>query len=160
MRDVFALPSPQPSGWGISLFKRVIAVAAVAATVVAGAAPARAATVTVRLRLSAGAYTAAFKTCAVSVPSGATGVGVLSAAVSGGCIAGYTVTNAGQYLTCVDPGAASICEIGGGLVTFWAVYDNGVPSDGIGVFRASAGRELGLSYTNFATCPTYPDCPL
>jgi len=162
MRRILALPSSQPSGWGFLIQKRrVAAVAIIAGVLAGGAVPARAANVSVTLRLSVGAYSAAVKTCAVTVPSGATGGTVLSNAVAQGCIAGYETDAGGAYVTCVDPGAASICQIGDGLVTFWAVYEDGRTSEiGIGGFHAAAGKELGLSYTNFLTCPTYPDCPL
>lgn len=165
MRSILALPSPQPSGWGFAFFKRTafvrtVAAFALVAAVVAGASPAAAANVTVTLRLSAGAYAAAFETCNVSVVAGGNGRAVLSAAVASGCIDSYQTSFGGAYLTCVDPGAAELCELGSGLVTFWAVYEDGVMSDGIAAFRAAAGKELGLSYTNFLTCPQYPNCPL
>ncbi|HVL89112.1 MAG TPA: hypothetical protein VM841_02635 [Actinomycetota bacterium] len=163
MRDVFALSAPQPStGWGFRFSKR-IALAMLMVVALGGAVPAHAANVTVKVRIAAGGHAGAIKDCAaVSVPAGANGLTVLGAAVAQGCIKSFQTASGGAYVTCIDPGQASLCEVAGGLVTFWAVYDNGRASTtGISGFAASQGRELAFAYTNFLTCfATYPSCPL
>lgn len=140
----------------ILAFSALLAVAALAA-------PAHAANVTVKLRISAGGYAAALVQCdGLSVPDGANGVSVLQAATSKGCIGGFKTTTFafGTYVTCVTVNV-EVCEQAGGLATFWAYYKNGaMATTGIDQFNAKAGNELALAYTNFATCPTYPDCPL
>ncbi|HEX9696566.1 MAG TPA: hypothetical protein VGB64_09685 [Actinomycetota bacterium] len=125
-------------------------------------APAHAATVTVAVRIAAGGHAAAIKDCpAVSVPAGANGGAVLTAAVAQGCIRSFQTHSSGAYVTCIDPGATPVCEIGDGLVAFWAVYEDGdVSETGISGFTAAQGKELAFAYTNFLACPTYPDCPL
>lgn len=156
MRKRFAFSIPSPRGGGFLLAAVIVASSAML--------PAQAANVTVGLRVSLGGYAASIVDCDVSVAQGANGSAVLAAADRAGCIASYqtgTFTGFGTYVQCIDPNAISICEQGGGLVTFWAYYKNGANQVlGIDAFNAAAGDELALIYTNFATCPTYPECPL
>lgn len=161
MQDTFALLNPQPSGWGFRFTKRIAI--AMLTVLIAGIGPASAATTwtTMTFRVSVGGQSGEVRVCtALPVQVGANGKQVLDAAVGAGCINGYKTNAAGTYVTCIDP-RVELCEIGGGLATFWAVYEDGAPSEtGIGGFRAAPGKTLTFAYTNFLACPTYPDCPL
>lgn len=157
MRKLSAFTSPRPYGGGFLLFGAL-------AVMLFASVPARAANVTVNLKLGAVGYEVPVKHClSLSVPAGAGGAAVLNAAVAARCIDSYKTQSFGgsTFVTCVDPGPAEICQQGDGLVSFWAYYKNGyTQTASIDRFNAAAGDELGLVYTNFLVCPTYPDCPL
>ena len=107
-------------------------------------------TVPVTLRLSAAEPVASvhYKTCAVSVASGADGLDVLQAATTSGCISGYETQNFGfgEFVTCID----GIC---GTDATYWRMTENGTYTTyGVSDFSADSGDELGFSYTQWATC--------
>lgn len=160
MRNVLALSAPQPStGWGFRISKR-IALAMLMVAAIGVAVPAHAATVSMTLRIAAGGNPGAVKTCPVSVPAGANGKAVLDAAVASRCITSYQTNSGGAYLTCIDPGAAPVCEVGDGLVTFWAIYVDGRTAEqGILGFSAAQGRQLTFAYTSWLACAaTYPNC--
>lgn len=121
-------------------------------------APARADT-EVRFQLSVGLASPpapAIADCAV-VPSSQGGLAVLDAAVESGCIDAYkteTYPGLGAYVSCVTPhGLPELCQQGGGVVTFWALWVNDeAAQSGISSLTFAAGDELELSYTNFLTC--------
>lgn len=115
-----------------------IALLAALATVPAAAGSA-AVTVTLDVDLAGEDY----KTCAVSVPSGATAGDVLDAAVADGCLVLWTYETYpgfGRYVTCID----AFC---GAVATYWAFYTDGRYSDlGIDSVRVYGGETLRFNY--------------
>jgi hypothetical protein len=123
---------------------------AVPATAKAKSASTTSSTVSVTLRISVGEPHASqqYKSCGVSVTTGANGVAVLLAAKNAGCISGYTVTPStyGNYVSCID----NICET---PATYWRMTENGsLTSYGVDGFVAAAGDVLGFSHAEWVTC--------
>lgn len=128
--------------------KILVSVAAVAALAVgAWAMPSSASTiVNATLRVSHYQYSNVVKDCAVSVPEGSSGIAVLSAAVSSGCISSYVAveTSFGNYISCID----GLCEQ---AVLYWAMRENCQFTDyGVDDFHADEGDELSFTYETWA----------
>lgn len=124
----------------------IAAILAVAASV----APAHAAQVQVTLDLSALEPVARveYAKCGVSVAANSDGIAVLEAAKNTGCIDSYeiTATSFGPYVSCID----GICD---SAATYWRMTVDGQYSlVGVADFKATAGKVLGFSYTQWATC--------
>jgi hypothetical protein len=136
--------------------RRAILVSLIATLAVAGP-PARAAgSAPVTLRIASYTYALADEECSVTVAQGANGAAVLSAAVSKGCIRGFTAhqTSLGNYLDCIDDGRnGNRCgDPYPTFLRFWAMRENCTVTDyGIDGFSAAPGDELSFTYETVAT---------
>lgn len=118
------------------------------------AAPSQAATTTtVHLHVDV-AGAAPMADCDVTVPTGANGIAVLSAAKATGCIDGYTTRNHPQFgvqVTCIE----QVCQAPDEALnlTYWGIYlGDDYASTGVsGLSFPRDGRDLGFRYETWAT---------